>query len=82
MIQRLRLVSTKGTKSYIMYTMNIAILVTREIQPKVRDTEEGKSRITHFEKIFGFKNISSNLQFTSDSQWNKTYFFNSADFKL
>ena len=48
----------------------------------MRDTEEGKSRITHFEKIFGFKNISSNLQFTSDSQWNKTYFFNSADFKM
>ena len=37
----------------------------------MRDTEEGKSRITHFEKIFGFKNISSNLQFTSDSQWTR-----------
>ena len=67
MIQRLRLVSTKGTKSYIMYTMNIAIYAPREIQPKVSDTEEGKSCISHFEKIIGFQKYFTKLQFISDS---------------
>ena len=43
------------------------------------DTEEGKSHITHFEKIIGFKNISWNLQFISDSCWRQTYFFNSTN---
>ena len=43
------------------------------------DTEEGKSCITHFEKIFWFKNISWKLQFTSESCWRQTYLFNSEE---